>query len=387
MKKRFARLAVLFAGALSLAATAGTVPDLRGAFPTYVRTVGVVMPASVWDRAKFDAGTNALWSAGYRVKLASRLRFDARADAVDRAADLEEMWLDPEVDLVICARGGSLVEQILPHVRWDRLRARNDQVVLGFSDITILHAAMLRQGVGHPVSGPTISQLVRAERDTLDWLARTLSGRPQPAAQLHALKAGAFRGLPVGGHAQRFTIAIRGGNAPAADGKVVFLESEESINLVSLQQTFDYLLDGGYMDLAAGVVFGDITPGLVGSETMETALREVERMKADFAQRAKCPVYDGYAYGHGVVSHAIDYRREVSVSADGVMTWFYNAPAPSEQGASRCDSAPIMFNSCLGSRVEALFETFLSRYRSFQNSDCLARFDSREASGVNLFIR
>lgn len=387
MKAASVLLVALVVGVLSRMGAADAVPDFHGAFPAYVRTVGIIMPASVWDRSKFVVGTNALWAAGYRVKLAPRLRFDARAPAQDRAADLEEMWLDTEVDLVICARGGSLVEQILPYVHWDRLRTRNNQVVLGFSDITILHSAMLKEGAGHPVSGPTVSQLVRAERDTFDWLARALAGRPQPPAQLHALKAGAFRGLPVGGHAQRFTIAIRGGNVPSANGRVVFLESEESINLVSLRQTFDYLLESGYMDGAVGVIFGDITPGLVDSETMDAARQEVERMKCDFALQAPCPVYDGYAYGHGLVSYAVDYHREVSVSPDGTMTWAYNASVAPDLGASQCDSAPIAFNSCSGGAGEAFFETFLSRYRTLVDSACLARFDSREAQGMVTIIR
>ena len=89
-----------------------------------MKTVGVVMPASVYEQQKFDRGVEALRNAGYRVKVAPRIKFDNLAPPFDRAADLVDVWTDPEVDLVICARGGHGVENILPYLDWNRLHER-----------------------------------------------------------------------------------------------------------------------------------------------------------------------------------------------------------------------------------------------------------------------
>ena len=72
--------------------------DFFGLFPSYVKTVGVVMPASVYERQKFVRGVEALRNAGYRVKVAPRIRFDCLAPPFDRAADLVDVWTDPDVD-------------------------------------------------------------------------------------------------------------------------------------------------------------------------------------------------------------------------------------------------------------------------------------------------
>ena len=312
-----------------LAACGAAAMDLRGVFPARVKTVGVVMPASVMDRAKFDAGVAALRAAGYRVKLAPRLKFDGLASPQDRAADLADMWTDPEVDLVLCARGGSLVERIVPYIDWDRLRTRPGQTFLGFSDITVLHNALLKEGVGRPVSGPMISSFPRMLPETRDWLVRALDGRPQPPVRLRVLRAGVCSGLPCGGHAHRFLIANRLGVSGCAKGKVVFLESEESIGLTLLGGTLDYMATSGVLDGCAGVVFGDMTPGLEGlvradeteADALSRARGEVERMKRRFADRMACPVYDGFDYGHGRVNLAVDHLRRVSVDADGTMRW------------------------------------------------------------------
>ena len=41
----------------------------------------------------------------------------------------------------------------------------------------------------------------------------------------------------------------------------------------------------------------------------------------ELSEKIGKPAYDGFAYGHIPVSHAIDFRRKLSVAEDGTMTW------------------------------------------------------------------
>ena len=326
-----ARAGVLGAlAALTWTATAAE-PDWAGVFPPSVKTVGVVMPASIQPKANFDRGVAALRAAGYRVKLAPRLSFGKVAPVADRARDFEEMWMDPEVDLVLCARGGTGAQDVIVQLDWEKLRTRPDQKVLGFSNITMILNAMLKERAGHPFSGPSISQMLYAKGDTFAWLNRALAGAPQPAAKLRALRPGAFSGLPCGGHIALVKTGIDMKWNADAKGRVVFLERNNSATVGGIRRELDAILKSGYLTGAAGVVFGDVTPGAkdkgekgkrtLAQEKLAAARAEVEAIKRDFAARAGCPVYDGYAYGHVAVSHAIDFRRTVSVSEDGTMTW------------------------------------------------------------------
>ena len=315
---------------LVLAAVAAVALDLHGVFPPEVKTVGVVMPASILAKEKFDRGVAALREAGYRVKLAPRLSFDRTASVADRAKDFEEMWMDPEVDLVLCARGGSGAEHVIGKLDWERLRTRPDQKVLGFSNITMILNAMLKEKAGHPFSGPTISQMLYAKGDTFAWLCRAVAGGPQPEAKLRALKPGAFSGLPCGGHTALVWKGIDMKWNADAKGRVVFLERNNSTTVEGIRRELDVILDSGFLNGAAGIIFGDVTPGSgnrdrkkrgLSSDELKAERARVEELKRDFAARAGCPVYDGYAYGHVPVSHAIDFRRRVAVSEDGTMTW------------------------------------------------------------------
>ena len=288
--------------------------DLSGVFPPEVKTIGVVMPASILAKAKFDRGVDALRAAGYRVKPAPRLSFDKLAPVEDRVKDFEETWMDPEVDLVLCARGGTGAEDVIVKLDWAKLRTRPDQKVLGFSNITMILNAMLKEKAGHPISGSTISQMNYAQGDTFEWLCRTVAGKPQPVAKLRLLKPGKFSGLPCGGHIALVRRGIDMKWNADAKGRVVFLERNNSTAFEGCRQELETILKSGFLNGAAGVIFGDVT--------LKKATKEqVEELKRDFAARAGCPVYDGYAYGHIPVSHAIDFRRRVTVAEDGTMTW------------------------------------------------------------------
>ena len=290
--------------------------DLQGAFPASIKTIGVVMPASICKKPAFDVYVAALEEAGCRVKLAPRLDFERVAPAEDRAKDFEEMWMDPEVDLVVCARGGKGADQILPFLDWNRLRTRK-QRVLGFSNITWLLNAMAKESAGEPFSGPTMSQFRYCDRATLSWLDKTIARAKMPEVKLRPLRAGACEGLACGGHIAIFRDVVKAGQAISANGRIVFLEC---VNRTpeEVESALSELADCGYFKDAAGVVFGDITVNMPASKA-EKALKVGEIKKA-FAEKALCPVFDGYPYGHVPRSFAIDFNRRHLIAADGVMT-------------------------------------------------------------------
>ena len=329
MKSAAARL-----GAVLLSAAALANPDSTGCLPPEIKTVGVVMPASVLDRRHFVDSILALQKIGCRVKLASRLSFEPRASVEDRVADFEEMWLDPEVDLVMCARGGVGCEEVVDRLDWDKLATRPGQRLVGFSNVTVLLSAMLKHRVGRPYSGPNFGSVGTCKGDTLPWLCRMLGGLPVPDAKLRAIRPGAFGGKSCGGHIGLVRKCIDSGWFPDASNRVVFLERNNSTTVDGIRRELEAIVASGRLAHAAGVIFGDVTPGMTDSgeawgtakpcanpEELAEQRAALEEVKADFARKVGCPVYDGFAYGHIPVMHTIDFDRVVRVSEDGVMSW------------------------------------------------------------------
>ena len=303
--------------------TDGTL-DFSGCFPAdRIRTIALVMPASIQGKSQFDRGKAALEAAGYRVKVMPRLNFERVAPVEDRVADFEQAWMDPEVDLVLCARGGQGAEDLLDKIDWDKLRTRS-QRVLGFSNITMILNAMLKKKAGHPFSGSTLSQFVYAKRPTFDWMSKAFAeDGPMPDVKLRALRPGSCSGTACGGHVALVLKGAQTGWAADAKGRIVFLET--SIREPSVvRAALDELVSLGYFKECAGVVFGDLAAGgpnrtkLTG-KAHKAAKAEMEQIKKDFAAKMTCPVYDGYPYGHVPVSYTIDFLRRKTITADGVL--------------------------------------------------------------------
>ena len=115
-------------------------------------TIGVAAPASPYDsRSEVLRGVEWWESQGYRVKLAEHVyaRDDYVAgDAKGRAADVNALFADPEVDVVQALQGGYGSAQTIPYLDFDAIGA-SPKPLVGFSDITALHVS-IRQRTGMP---------------------------------------------------------------------------------------------------------------------------------------------------------------------------------------------------------------------------------------------
>jgi muramoyltetrapeptide carboxypeptidase len=101
------------------------------------------------ERSELDRSVRWYEERGYRVKLADGVytRDDFVAGgAKDRARDLNQLFADPEVDLIQMLRGGYGASQVVPHLDYELIGA-NPKPFVGYSDVTALHVA-IRQRTG-----------------------------------------------------------------------------------------------------------------------------------------------------------------------------------------------------------------------------------------------
>lgn len=106
-------------------------------------------PAGTIKAEKVEKAAEVLQSLGWRVEimphaLGKHGSYSGTAD--ERYADLERALLDPDVKAIICSRGGYGVVHILDRLNRLDLRA-NAKWIVGFSDISALHALMAVNGI------------------------------------------------------------------------------------------------------------------------------------------------------------------------------------------------------------------------------------------------
>lgn len=115
------------------------------------------------------------------------------ASRAARIADFHQAWAAPDVRAVLCARGGYGAVDLLGEFDPDFLRL-NAKWLIGFSDITALHAMLLNAGIAS-IHGPMAKHM-------------TLLGASDPCVRslLHILR----EGLPVEYKAETHPLNIEG---------------------------------------------------------------------------------------------------------------------------------------------------------------------------------
>jgi len=103
-------------------------------------TIGIVSPSSSEEPKKIKESIKFLESLGFNVKsgkhIYDRWGYLAGKDK-DRVQDLMDMFLDKEVDIILCIRGGYGAMRLLPLIDFDIIE-KSPKIFAGFSDITTL---------------------------------------------------------------------------------------------------------------------------------------------------------------------------------------------------------------------------------------------------------
>ncbi|MFF1675506.1 S66 peptidase family protein [Streptomyces sp. NPDC058256] len=287
--------------------------------------VAVVAPSGPVPEERLRTGLDILrgWDLDPFVAphvLDRHAEFDylAGTDA-DRAADFQAAWCDPDVDAVLCARGGYGAQRMVDLLDWAAIRAAGPKVFLGFSDITALHEAFATRAGLVTLHGPMVSaplDLVTNAR-AKEHLRATLF-EPETVLTIAsdtgtALVPGRARGVILGGCVSLLAADLGTPHARAsAEGGLLLIE-EIGEEAYRLDRILTQLLRGGWLDGVAGIALGswvDCGP--------------YEGLRAVFSDRLGglgVPVVEHFGFGHceGALTIPLGVRAELDADA-GTLT-------------------------------------------------------------------
>jgi len=121
-------------------------------FPPYLKPgdrIRIVSPAGKVQKDKVFPGIELLQDEGYEVIVGNHIfdkHFQYAGTDRQRAADLQEAINDPQTKAIICARGGYGTIRIIEKVDFSPL-LKNPKWIVGFSDVTVLHAVLNKLGL------------------------------------------------------------------------------------------------------------------------------------------------------------------------------------------------------------------------------------------------
>ena len=115
-----------------------------------MKHIRIISPSGAIEPEYITRAQQRLESWGFRVSLGAHAftqwgRFAGTCE--ERLADINEAFSDPNVDIILCSRGGYGLQQIIDKIQLPTRAKEEYPLLVGFSDITALHALMSLHGV------------------------------------------------------------------------------------------------------------------------------------------------------------------------------------------------------------------------------------------------
>lgn len=287
-------------------------------------TLGIIAPASpVRDLIPVIEGIRKIEDLGFRVSLAPNVlnknKYLAGTES-ERLDDFHRMFLDPEVDGIMCLRGGYGSMKILSGINYHAVR-RNPKLFVGYSDITALQLAIWKMTGLVTFSGPMLSPDMG--RDPSDFTLnhfysavtdpRPLGAVPlAPGVKTTLIVSGRSRGRLIGGNLTMVAATMGTPYEIDTRGAVLFLEDVDE-QPYRVERMLRQLRLAGKFDQAAGVVFGEFVNCEAGDKNTSFTLLEV--LEA-VVKGLHIPCFHGLSVGHGYHKATIPLGVRAEINAD-----------------------------------------------------------------------
>ncbi len=222
----------------------------------------------------------------------SRDGYCAGSDA-ERGEDLRRAIADPDIDGIWCLRGGYGAARLLPRITPELLRA-NPKALLGYSDITALHAAWQRAGIVSfhaPTARAALSPFSRA---SLVCTVQQGDDGCGHAAACVVLRDGTATGRLAGGNLALVSSLCGTPWAIDFSGAIVVLEDINEATY-RVDRMLTQLRLAGALDSCVAIAFGHCTGCESSSDDGERTLDTVVRECADMLG---VPALLGIPVGH-----------------------------------------------------------------------------------------
>jgi muramoyltetrapeptide carboxypeptidase len=275
-------------------------------------TIGVVAPASHFDRRKYERGLHIIESMGYRVKIPTgvfnKKRYLAGTDK-HRALLLNDLFADEGVKAIFCIRGGFGSMRILPHLALDQI-SLNAKIIVGFSDISALLNVLYQRCGLLSFHGPNVNTFEDTPVEILDVFWQMLALGHCPTMQLSegcAIRGGKATGLLMGGNLTTLCHLVGTPYQLNFKGHLLFLEDRGER---------PYRIDRMLTQMKMAGSFTGIKGVLMGAFTDCGDLEMINEIVAETFEEYGIPILSGFEIGHIRKNQVIPIGLRATLNAD-----------------------------------------------------------------------
>lgn len=293
-------------------------------------TIGIVSPASPQrESARLTRGIKYLESLGYRVKLGRNALksyggYLAGTDQ-ERVADIHEMFSDPSINAIFCARGGYGSSRLLSLIDFQLIK-KNPKIFVGFSDVTALQLAILKKTGLVTFTGalPSVDMADNFDKYSEEWFWRALtSAKPlgdiNQERNLLVVKPGYASGTLIAGNLSVLVSLIGTPYMPLAASSVLAIEDVDE-HTYRIDRMLTQLLNAGFIGEISALLTGSWSQ--VNTQRVTTPDRDVNEVIREIGEFVKGPVLSNLMYGHEPQKLTLPVGILIKVSSEGPLVTF-----------------------------------------------------------------
>lgn len=280
-------------------------------------TIAIVSPSGPIKSDSLDFAIETINSWGLKASIGKHA-FDkygvfAGNDA-DRAADFQKALNDKKVKAILCARGGYGAIRIVDLLDFSKF-LKHPKWIVGFSDITVLHAKIQSIGV-ESIHGTMAKSFPSVTEKSLKSLHDALFGKYSQTLKSTKSKfnrAGKCKGELIGGNLSML-YSMRG--VPFEydyTGKILFIEDLNE---------YLYHIDRMIQNLKHSCILSQINGLIVGTMSgMKNGVDEyagsIEEIILDAVSEYNYPVMFDFPSGHEADNHAMIFGAQHKMNVEG----------------------------------------------------------------------
>jgi len=267
--------------------------------------IGVIAPAFQPDQVKLDQGLQYLENMGYTAvkgkSLTAKYGYLAGDDLL-RANDIHQMFSDPDIAAVICARGGWGCLRLLDKLDFNLIK-NNPKALIGYSDITTLQLALWNQIKLPSLSGPMAAVEMSQPMDsfTQNHLWNQIYNTDHSyslqftANMIKIWNHGLAEGTLLGGCLSMVAHLLGTAYSPDYSGCILFLE-DVGEDAYRIDRYLAQLKLSGIFNKINGIILGNFIDPVINVQQDSFTIKEVLHQ---YFIDVNYPVIYNFPYGHG----------------------------------------------------------------------------------------
>ncbi|MDE7387078.1 MAG: LD-carboxypeptidase, partial [Muribaculaceae bacterium] len=259
-------------------------------------TIAILSPASAIDPALVRGAADTITALGYRPLVMPHALGRSgtySASASERLADMTQALTDPSVRAILCSRGGYGAVHLLPAL--DGLLT-DPKWLIGFSDITALHALWARHGIVSIHSSMAKQLALGTDTEPTLKLFDILTGGSHATTWTNRTTAinhsGTATGRLVGGNLAVLDALAATPYYTPRSGDILFIE-DIAEPIYKVERILWRMRLSGLLDSLGGLIIGRFT-----EYNPDRNYDSMEAMIADMTSHATYPVAFDAPIGH-----------------------------------------------------------------------------------------